>query len=140
MARLLPTENEGWRVRLSSGEYELTLEELRQWILSGRIAVGDLVRPPTTKRWKRADNAAELASSWSERRRKEADERWKREEPVRRAEAARADRASRRNFALVGALLGGGIIVYGLITLDWYTVSFGCIVGLLFTLPLFVKR
>jgi len=43
-----------WRVRLSEGEYELSLRELGEWIEAGRVSLTDHVRPPSTKRWKLA--------------------------------------------------------------------------------------
>lgn len=65
MAVKITNNNDCWRVRLQDGEYELSLNELNSWVLLGRVTGNDLVRPPTTKRWKRADNAVEVSKSMS---------------------------------------------------------------------------
>lgn len=60
MARKISNPDEGWRTRTSSGEYELDLEELRDWIVEGKVKRETHVRPPVTRRWKRAENCIEL--------------------------------------------------------------------------------
>lgn len=141
MARTIANDGVDWRVRLSSGEYELTLEELKGWIGTGRVTAADLVRPPTTKRWKRAENASELISALDERLRKESKDRWAREEPYRKAAVARV---SRQNYALFGLMLAGGLACFGLFYLrddgGVWVALFGLIVGLLFALPLLTSR
>lgn len=106
MAEKLSEPGEGWKVRIAAGEYGLTLAELREWVLSGKVRAKDEVFAPTTRRWKLAENAPELESALSTFARRERDARWAREAPAREAEA-RA-RATRQKWELVS---GAGIAV-----------------------------
>lgn len=67
-AKRITNAEDGWRVRTSDGEFELSLTELRQWIREFRVIPTHEVRPPTTKRWKLADNAVELQAEFDQMR------------------------------------------------------------------------
>lgn len=110
MAIKVEDVDEDWRVRLADGEYELPFSELRSWIGSRRVQGETLVRTPTTKRWKRADNAAELNSAFAELREREWQRREAIERPLREARQRR-----HKQLVLIGFALFLGSIPLGLV-------------------------
>lgn len=104
---------EGWRVRMVDGEYELTLSELAQWIIDGRIAPSQDVRPPTTKRWEHAGNCIELTEPFAERDRRVLAARSEAEAPARAAAAQQTVRA-KKILSGIGISMGvlGAIILF----------------------------
>lgn len=106
-----------WRVRLADGEFELDLPELEVWIAQGRVDRSDLVRPPVTRRWKRAENCVELTPALDRYARARREREWAAGGPAReaaaRSRAAAAKVQSWQLVVLLGLVLGfgGGFMV-----------------------------
>jgi len=124
MATKLVTSDDGWLVRLADGEYQLSLAELSEWILSGLVCATHDVRPPTTKRWEHAENCIELKPYFAEKYRADAQARWDAEAPA-RATAAESMARTKENFSRVGCSMG----VFGLLVLFTGT-EFGVVFGI----------
>jgi hypothetical protein len=127
MATKIANADDGWHVRMTDGEYELSVPELGVWILEGRVARTQDVLPPTTKRWKHAENCSELETYFAERARVEFDARWEAQAPAR---AAMKELGMRRKRFFVRS--GCAAMIFGILLLITGTtlgVVFGVALG-----------
>lgn len=141
MAKRLDEGSAKWRVRLAGGEFELDLPELEAWIRAGRVDGADLVRPPVTRRWKKAENSAELVPALNARSAALFDARWAADAPRRAREEAARSRALKRRRVVVALGLTisfGGSLAAVLTTESWEGALAGVVLLMLFGAVLWV--